>query len=74
LVNHESGAVVGWCVTNIDITEQRQALEARERELSLIIETIPAFVWSTSVLAVLLLLATYSGGTEARGRPRTKTR
>ncbi len=47
----ESGAIIGWCGTNIDITEQRQAktaLEARERELSLIIETIPAFVWSAS--------------------------
>jgi hypothetical protein len=58
LVNHESGAVVGWCVTNIDITEQRQAktaLEAREHELSLIIETIPAFAWSASMLAVLPL-------------------
>jgi PAS domain S-box-containing protein len=47
----ESGAVIGWCGTNIDITEQRQAktvLEMRERELSLIIETIPAFVWSAS--------------------------
>jgi PAS domain S-box-containing protein len=47
----ESGAVIGWCGTNIDITEQRQAktaLQARERELSLIIETIPAFAWSAS--------------------------
>jgi PAS domain S-box-containing protein len=47
----ESGTVIGWCGTNIDITEQRQAktaLEARERELSLIIETMPAFVWSAS--------------------------
>jgi hypothetical protein len=45
---------------NIDITEQRRAktaLEAREHELSLIIETIPAFVLSASMLAVLLLLA-----------------
>jgi hypothetical protein len=60
LVNHESGAVVGWCVMNIDITELRRAktaLEARERELSLIIETIPAFAWSAPMLAVLLLLA-----------------
>ena len=50
-LHDESGAVIGWCGTNIDITEQRQAkaaLEARERELSLIIETIPAFVWSAS--------------------------
>jgi hypothetical protein len=45
LVNRESGAVVGWCVMNIDITELRRAktaLEARERELSLIIETDPS--------------------------------
>jgi hypothetical protein len=45
---------------NIDITELRRAktaLEARERELSLIIETIPAFAWSAPMLAVLLLLA-----------------
>src|ERR1700736_545324 len=45
---------------NIDITEQRQAktaLAAREHQLSLIIETIPAFAWFTSMLAVLLLLA-----------------
>jgi hypothetical protein len=37
--------------TNINITEQRQAktaLQARERELSLLIETIPAFAWSAS--------------------------
>jgi hypothetical protein len=60
LFNHESGAVFGWCVMNIDITEQRQAktgLAAGEHELSLIIETIPAFAWFTSMLAVLLLLA-----------------
>jgi hypothetical protein len=59
LFNHESGAVFGWCVMNIDITEQRQAktgLAAGEHELSLIIETIPAFAWFTSMLAVLLLL------------------
>jgi hypothetical protein len=60
LVNHESGAVFGWCVMNIDITEQRQAkttLAERGHELSLIIETIPAFAWSASMLAVLLPLA-----------------
>jgi PAS domain S-box-containing protein len=47
----EAGGVIGWCGTNIDVTEQRQAktaLEARERELSAIIETMPAFVWSAS--------------------------
>jgi hypothetical protein len=45
---------------NIGITEQRQAktaLEAREHELSFIIETIQAFVLSASTLAVLLVLA-----------------
>jgi PAS domain S-box-containing protein len=50
-LHDESGAVIGWSGTNIDITEQRQAkaaLEAHERELSLIIETMPAFVWSAS--------------------------
>ena len=53
-------AVFGWCVMNIGITEQRQAktaLEAREHELSFIIETIQAFVLSASTLAVLLVLA-----------------
>jgi hypothetical protein len=43
---------------NIDITKQRQpqtALEGREHELSLIIEKVPAFVWSASMLADLLL-------------------
>ncbi len=53
-----SGAVVGWCGTNLDITEQRQArialeeanraLEASERQLQLMVETIPGFVWCAS--------------------------
>jgi hypothetical protein len=54
------GAVLGWCVMNIGITEQRRAktaLEAREHELSFIIETIPAFFLSASTLVVLLVLA-----------------
>ena len=54
-----SGAVVGWCGTNLDITEQWQtrtaleqahrALEARERQLKLIVDTIPGFVWCASL-------------------------
>jgi PAS domain S-box-containing protein len=54
-----SGAVVGWCGTNLDITEQWQArtaleeanraLESREHELQLMIETIPGFVWRASL-------------------------
>jgi PAS domain S-box-containing protein len=54
-----SGAVVGWCGTNLDITEQWQtrtaleranrALEASEQQLKLIVETIPGFVWCASL-------------------------
>jgi PAS domain S-box-containing protein len=44
----ESGKVVKWHGTNVDIEERRRAEEvvrARERELELIVETIPALVW-----------------------------
>jgi PAS domain S-box-containing protein len=44
----ESGQIVSWYGTNIDIEDRKQvteALRASERELSLIIETIPGFVW-----------------------------
>jgi hypothetical protein len=44
----ESGKVVKWYGTNTDIEDRRQAeqaLRARERDLALIIETIPALVW-----------------------------
>jgi PAS domain S-box-containing protein len=54
-----SGSVVGWCGTNLDITEQWQAraaleqanraLQASERQLQLIVETIPGFVWCASL-------------------------
>jgi PAS domain S-box-containing protein len=54
-----SGAVVGWCGTNLDITEQWEtrtaleqancALQASERQLKLIVETIPGFVWCASL-------------------------
>jgi PAS domain S-box-containing protein len=44
-----SGAVVGWCGTNVDIIDQaNRALQASERELTLIIEAIPGFVWRSS--------------------------
>jgi len=44
----ESGKVVKWYGANVDIQDRMQvteALRASERELSLIIETIPGFVW-----------------------------
>jgi PAS domain S-box-containing protein len=44
-----SGAISGWCVLLIDIDERRRAeagLRQTERELRLIIDTIPALVWS----------------------------
>jgi PAS domain S-box-containing protein len=44
----ESGQIVSWYGTNIDIEDRKQvteALRASERDLSLIIETIPGFVW-----------------------------
>jgi hypothetical protein len=47
-LREESGKVVKWYGTNIDIEDRRRAEEAvrvRERELDLIIETIPALVW-----------------------------
>src|SRR5262245_9508545 len=48
-LHDQSGTVVGWCGTNIDIIEQaNRALQASERELTLIIETIPGFVWRSS--------------------------
>jgi PAS domain S-box-containing protein len=58
-LHDQSGAVVGWCGTNLDITEQWQArtaleqanraLQASERQLQLIVETIPGFVWCASL-------------------------
>jgi PAS domain S-box-containing protein len=47
----ESGQIVSWYGTNIDIEDRKQvteALRASERDLSLIIETIPGFVWCAS--------------------------
>lgn len=44
----ESGRVVAWYGTNVDIEDRKraeEALRARERELSSIIETIPGLVW-----------------------------
>ena len=44
----ETGEIVNWYGTNIDIEDRKQAneaLRASERDLSLIIETIPGFVW-----------------------------
>lgn len=44
-----NGAITGWCVLLIDIDERKQAEEAlgrSERELKLIIDTIPALVWA----------------------------
>jgi PAS domain S-box-containing protein len=58
-VLNESGDLVEWVGTTMDVTEQWQArnaleqanraLQASERELTLIIETIPAFVWCASI-------------------------
>jgi len=48
-LHDQSGTLVGWCGTNIDIIEQaNRALQASERELTLIIDTIPGFVWRSS--------------------------
>ena len=48
-LHDQSGTVVGWCGTNIDIIEEaNRALQASERELTVIIETIPGFVWRAS--------------------------
>jgi PAS domain S-box-containing protein len=47
-LREESGEVVKWYGTNIDIEDRKRAEEAvraRERDLGLIIETIPALVW-----------------------------
>ncbi|MCU1292795.1 MAG: hypothetical protein JWP08_1645, partial [Bryobacterales bacterium] len=47
-LREESGKVVKWYGTNTDIEDRRraeEALRARERDLGLIIETIPALVW-----------------------------
>ena len=44
----ESGRIVAWYGTNVDIEDRKraeEALRARERELSSIIETIPGLVW-----------------------------
>ncbi len=44
----EAGRVVAWYGTNVDIEDRKraeEALRARERELSSIIETIPGLVW-----------------------------
>ncbi|HYO83257.1 MAG TPA: PAS domain-containing protein [Bryobacteraceae bacterium] len=47
----DSGEITRWYGTNIDIEDRKQAheaLQASERELSLIIEAIPGFVWCAS--------------------------
>jgi PAS domain S-box-containing protein len=47
-LREESGRLVKWYGTNIDIEDRRRAEETvreRERDLALIIETIPALVW-----------------------------
>ena len=47
-LHDESGKIVAWYGTNVDIEDRKraeEALRARERDLSLIIETIPGFVW-----------------------------
>ncbi len=44
----ESGRIVAWYGTNVDIEDRKraeEALRARERELSTIVETIPGLVW-----------------------------
>jgi hypothetical protein len=48
----ERGKVIKWYGTNTDIEDRRRAEEAaaaRERELALIIETMPALVWCASL-------------------------
>jgi PAS domain S-box-containing protein len=47
-LHDDSGDIVGWCGTNVDIEDRKraeEALRARERDLGLIIETIPGLVW-----------------------------
>jgi PAS domain S-box-containing protein len=47
----ESGQIVNWYGTNVDIEDRKQAeeaLRASERNLNLIINTIPALAWSAS--------------------------
>jgi PAS domain S-box-containing protein len=47
----ESGQIVNWYGTNVDIEDRKQAeeaLRASERNLKLIINTIPALAWSAS--------------------------
>jgi PAS domain S-box-containing protein len=47
-LHDESGQVVAWYGTNVDIEDRKraeEALHARERDLSLIIETMPGLVW-----------------------------
>jgi PAS domain S-box-containing protein len=47
-LHDESGQIVAWYGTNVDIEDRKRAEEAlrsRERDLSLIIETIPGLVW-----------------------------
>src|ERR1700723_2614108 len=47
----ESGKIVRWYGTNIDIEDRKQsdeALRARERSLRAIINTIPTLSWSTN--------------------------
>ena len=47
-LRNESGKIISWYGTNIDIEDRKQvteALRSSERDLSLIIETIPGFVW-----------------------------
>jgi PAS domain S-box-containing protein len=49
-LHDQSGAVTGWCGTNVENIEQvNRALQASERELALIIETIPGFAWRASI-------------------------
>ncbi|MGY4572033.1 PAS domain S-box-containing protein [Bradyrhizobium sp. USDA 3256] len=45
----KDGDIVRWCVLQIDVEERKraeEALRANERNLNLIINTIPALVWS----------------------------
>ncbi|MGH7579184.1 MAG: PAS domain-containing sensor histidine kinase [Gemmatimonadales bacterium] len=47
-LHDESGRIVAWYGTNVDIEDRKRAEEAlhsRERDLSLIIETMPGLVW-----------------------------
>jgi PAS domain S-box-containing protein len=51
-VRDSSGQVVRWCVLLTDIDDQKRAqdaIQSRERDLKLIIDSIPALAWSARI-------------------------